>query len=94
MKNKELIAFDLYGTCIHYPNNVKGFREILSSWILGDTINNLRNILLTRPINIEDAGFAGLVKRLEIIETSLAENQYENLEASLSYVVALQKLLM
>ena len=41
----------------------------------------------------EDAGFAELVKRLEKIENSLAENQYENLEAPLNYVVGLQKLL-
>lgn len=53
----QLIAFDLYDTCIHHDKNLREFKKILSSWIPEDTILQLRNILQTHPINIEDAWF-------------------------------------
>lgn len=55
-QDKKLIAFDLYGTCIYYNKNLLELKKILS-WISKNTISELRKILQTHPINIEDAWF-------------------------------------
>ena len=58
MENKKLIAFDLYDTCIHHPKNLTSYRKIFEDWnIPKETINELREILQKKPINIEDANF-------------------------------------
>lgn len=57
MENKELIALDLYDTCIHHPHKSSEFKNILRSWVSEKTIFELRNLLQTKPINIEDAWF-------------------------------------
>lgn len=58
MENKELIAFDLYDTCIHHPKNLWSYRKIFEdSDISKDTILQIRDILQRTPINIEDSNF-------------------------------------
>ena len=52
-----LIAFDLYDTCIHHETKLSEFKKIFSSWVPEDTIMDLRNVLQTHPVNIEDAWF-------------------------------------
>lgn len=55
-QDKKLFVFDLYGTCIYYDKNLLELKKILSL-ISKNTISELRKILQTRPINIEDAWF-------------------------------------
>ena len=55
-QDKKLIAFDLYGTCIYYNKNLLELKKILS-WISKNTVSELRKILQTHPINIEDVWF-------------------------------------
>ena len=58
MENKKLIAFDLYDTCIHHPKNLTSYKKIFEDWnVPKETINELREILQKKPINIEDANF-------------------------------------
>lgn len=58
MKDKKLIAFDLYDTCIHHPKNLTSYKKIFEDWnVPKEIINELREILQKKPINIEDANF-------------------------------------
>jgi FMN phosphatase YigB (HAD superfamily) len=76
MENKKLIAFDLYDTCIHHPKNLTSYRKIFEDWnIPKETINELREILQKKPINIENANFdipANLIKDInELTEKNI-----------------------
>lgn len=73
---------------LHNPRRLPNFKTKKVPALL----SMLRNYLA--DINTEtNPEVSGLALRLKNIENLLAENQYENLEAPLNYVVALQKLL-
>jgi len=58
MKDKKLIAFDLYDTCIHHPKNLWYYRKIFEdSDVSKKIIHELWDILQRTQINIEDANF-------------------------------------
>ena len=52
-----MVAFDLYDTCIHHPHKLSEFKKMFSSWVTEKTVFQLWDVLQTRPVNVEDAGF-------------------------------------
>ena len=76
-QNKKLIAFDLYGTCIHRPE-----------WILGKwfTISReLKKVLETNPINLEDIEKGGLV--IDWVEVKLSKRTLNRVRKDIAWIL-------
>lgn len=77
MKQKKLIAFDLYDTCIHHPHRSSEYRNILSSWVSQETIEQIRELLQIQPVNIDDLWLdipENLIKDFKNLDNKNIEN--------------------